>query len=329
VLPVDSGRGLGVVIGDFEGTGRLEAFISNDMTPNALLKSVGDPVGSVRFEDQATLRGAATNGAGRIQAGMGIAAGDLTGDGLTDFFVTNFLEETNTLYASQPGGFYSDMSARSGADTGSLAMLSFGVQPLDADVDGDLDLVLLNGHVDDYTHMQAPWKMPPAAYEQTGTGEFTLLPADALSAYGSQPALGRALARLDWNRDGRDDLVATHLDRPPALLQNESMPVGSRLELVLKGRKSCRTPFGAIIRASFRTQNGSLREAVSQLLAGDGYYCSNERCISFAVRPGEVVDSLTIRWPSGQQQSLTAPPSAGRFLVVEQSAQVHELPRSK
>jgi FG-GAP-like repeat/ASPIC and UnbV len=327
VIPIDTGRGMGLVVADLEERGRLDVFISNDTNPNALLRQQ-EPVGSskLRFLDEAALRGCATNGAGRVQAGMGIASGDLTGDGRPDLFVTNFLHQTNTLYIMFGDAFFQDRSAQSGADAGSLDMLTFGTQSLDADCDGDLDLVLVNGHVDDFTHTGAAWMMPPAAYENRGGGSFQRLQPESLGHYGTEPRLGRAVARLDWNSDGRDDLAVTHLDRPPAILENQTPPAGPAKSLILKGTRSGRFPAGAIAHLLFRGTDGAERETVIHLTAGDGYYCSNEHLIR-AATSGQSVVSVEIHWPSGNRQELSLEGAGPYTVVVEGCPRVFSVPQ--
>ena len=324
VIPADAGHGLGLVIGDFLEQGHCEVFISNDMTPNALLVAHQEPGQALRFADEALLRGVAVNGVGRIEACMGIAAGDVTGDGLTELFVTNFLEETNTLYSLKEGGVFQDISMVSGAAEDSLSMLGFGTQFLDADRNGTMDLFLVNGHVDDFSHMGSEWKMKPAVYQNLGQGQFRHLPNEALGAYGSVPQLGRAMAKLDWNRDGREDLVMTHLDRAPALLQNNTMSVGKALTFRLVGTTSTRHPAGAVLRLTVEN-SGERRQVVSHLTAGDGYYCSNEHVLSFSMLPNDRIKGLQVRWPSGLTDSFEDVAETGDWLAVESCPRLFDL----
>jgi tetratricopeptide (TPR) repeat protein len=326
LFPADAGRGLGLVIGDFDETGQNSLFISNDMTPNALrLPEVSSAGRVTSLADAAALRGCAVNAAGRIQAGMGIASGDLNGDGTCDFLVTNFLAETNTLYAGTGGGFFQDLSTSTGADSGTLDLLSFGTQALDANLDGLPDLVVLNGHVDDYQHFQLPWKMRPAAWIATGPGRFSRAADDVFGVYGSQPALGRALAQLDWNRDGLNDLTATFLDRPAALYINESVASALPLRIRLLGHRSCRRPIGAVLMLQ-GDSSGGIPPQKSWATAGDGYYCSNEFAVTFA-RPQESVDvGLTVRWPGGRTQALKVSANIHDAFLVEDRGQLYAVP---
>jgi hypothetical protein len=326
LFPEDAGRGLGVVIGDFDETGRNSIFVANDMTPNALRVPELSADGQViSLPDAASLRGCAVNAAGRIQAGMGIAAGDLTGDGCCDFFVTNFLAETNTLYAGTGGGFFQDLSASTGADSGSLDLLSFGAQAIDANLDGRPDLFVLNGHVDDYQHFQLPWKMRPAAWVAAGPGRFQRVSDDVFGAHGSQPALGRSLAQLDWNRDGRCDLVATFLDRPPALYINETASVLVPLRVRLLGQHGCRRPIGTVLTLQSDSVSGFPMQK-SWATAGDGYYCSSE-FVATLVRPASpTAVSLTVRWPQRGEQQLVLDEDFGDVFFMEDRRELYRVP---
>ena len=354
-FPPDEGRGLGLLIGDFDDSGHNSAFISNDMTPNALRvlqtnaaagtlpSTKGSDADSAAFSsaapgtsssgavtpaaliDIAALRGCAVNGAGRIQAGMGIAWGDFNRDDFCDFFVTNFLAETNTLFASAAGGFFEDLSSSTGADAGSLDLLSFGAQAVDANLDGLQDLFVLNGHVDDYQHFDLPWKMPPAAWIAVPNGRFQRGSPDVFGTSSKTPALGRALARLDWNRDGKNDLVATFLDRHPALFINVSRTVGRPLRVSTIGTRSCRHPVGASL--SLDSGDQAFPRQRSWVTAGDGYYSACEHTSAFALSVAHDTSLLTIRWPShAERQQFSIATPVDEIALIEGRSTIYALP---
>lgn len=159
-IQAPDGKGLGIVAGDFDGTGRLSLFVANDTTANFLfLNRTASRSEAPSFVEQGIISGCALDLGGKAQASMGVAADDADGDGLIDLFVTNFYNEYNTLYRQLPGGVFADVSNTARLKEPSLAKLGFGTQFIDADLDGWPDLVVANGHVDDFRSHGIPYRM--------------------------------------------------------------------------------------------------------------------------------------------------------------------------
>ena len=161
------GRGLGVVAADLDGDGRLDLFVANDQSANFLFRNKG----GLRFEEIAGAAGVASSGNGIYQASMGVAYGDVDGDGRPDLAETNFYNESTTLYQNRGEGIFTDDTAASGIAGPSRFLLGFGAAFLDANNDGWLDLATANGHVDDFTP-EVPWLMPAQLLLGTGGGRF-------------------------------------------------------------------------------------------------------------------------------------------------------------
>jgi len=319
-IEAGDGKGLGIVAGDFDDTGRLSLFIANDTTPNFFFanqtpkagKSTDSPAKDSQsrtttelltaplFAENAVLRGLAFNANGRSEGCMGIAAGDIDRDGLIDLFVGNFLKETNTLYRQSAGGIFSDETRGFSLEQPSVELLSFGTQFVDAELDGDLDLIVTNGHVDDVRAYGRPYHMRPQFYENLGDGRMTERRGATLGEFFEGEYLGRSLAKFDWNRDGLEDVVISHLDSPAALLTNRSQPAGHVLVLRLVGVTSNRDAIGATATLRFGSKT-----QVRQLTAGDGYQCSNQRTLVFGLGSESSLDELQIKWPSGKTSSFT------------------------
>src|SRR5439155_20295492 len=128
---------------------------------------------------------------------MGIAVADADGDGLLDLYVTTFVDEYFVLYRQGPAGFFVDGTSQAGLKGLSAGKLGFGTQFLDADLDGWPDLVVANGHVDDYTKKGTPFRMRPQFFSNLGRGRFAELPPSELGEYFDRRLLGRGLARVD------------------------------------------------------------------------------------------------------------------------------------
>ncbi|MBW3543185.1 MAG: CRTAC1 family protein, partial [Planctomycetes bacterium] len=221
---------------------------------------------------------------------------DVDDDGLFDVHVTNFLAESNTLYLGLGAGTFEDATRALGLERPTLDVLGFGTQFLDADLDGRLELFVSNGHVDDLRQDGKPYRMPPQLFRWNGR-QFVEADARPLGPYFRGEWLGRPVARLDWNRDGRDDLVVGHLYDDSALLTNTTPDAGRFLSLRLFGVQSNRDAIGTTVEARFGE-----RAIVRQLTAGDGYQASNERRLIFGIGTADRIDELTVRWPSGAIQ---------------------------
>jgi enediyne biosynthesis protein E4 len=149
------GRGLGVLAAHLDDDDRIDLYVANDMSANYLFRNSGN----FHFEETALLAGAAANSSGGFQSGMGVACGDLDGDGRPDLAVTNYYGESTTFFRNLSRGLFSDDTAAIGLTAPTRCLLGFGVAFLDANNDGWLDLISANGHVNDYRPV-FPWRMP-------------------------------------------------------------------------------------------------------------------------------------------------------------------------
>src|SRR5690606_14344073 len=140
--------------------------------------------------------------------------GDVNDDGRLDVHITNFLAESNTLYlADEEGAFFTDFTSQAGLREPTWNVLGFGTQFLDADLDGRLELFVTNGHLQDLRRFGRPYRMAPHLYA-VRAGRAEQVPARQIGPYFEQEWLGRSAARIDWNRDGREDLLVGHLEDP-------------------------------------------------------------------------------------------------------------------
>lgn len=308
------GYGLGIVAADFAGTGKIDLFVANDEVPNFLFTQKDQPrENDPQFFDTALAAGVAVDSDGLSQACMGVATADADGNGMIDLFVTNFYRESNTLYLQQSPRQFSDASRTANLRNGSFEMLGFGTQFVDGDLDGWPDLVLTNGHIDDLSAAGQPYKMNPQYYRNLGEGRFEELSAEELGPFFARPCLGRGLARIDWNLDGRDDFVISHLDVPAAVVTNHTQFPGHYLALELRGQSGSRDAIGAIVqvRTTDRTQT-------LQMTAGDGYQASNHRQLTIGLGSQTRISELRVTWPNGQSQSWQDLGADRRLLIVEE-----------
>ncbi len=311
------GKGLGIVAADFTGSGKINLFVGNDTTANFyFVNESAGPGHPLAFDEQGILTGLAFNDAGEGQACMGIAAGDYDRDGLLDMLIANFFADYNTLYRQLPGDMFVDESGRANLREPSFNMLGFGTQFIDADLDGWLDVIVANGHVDRAPDGSTPALMPPQYFHNTRDGRFAEIRGDSLGDYFLNDYLGRSVVVLDWNRDGKEDLCVSHLDAPAALLTNRTPNAGHYLAVKLQGVTSNRDAIGTILELSAGGQ--ALKR---QMIGGNGYMASSERKIIFGLADAELVDQLHVRWPSGAEQIFKNLPADQELLIVEGDAE--------
>lgn len=237
---------------------------------------------------------------------MGVVVEDFNADGSQDLFVTNFLDETNTLYRAAAGtGLFEDITSKSGLGVPSLKMLGFGTQSIDGELDGQPDLIIANGHVDSYPGSNVPYRMVPQYFQNIGGVKFRQLEGASLGKYFCHEYLGRSVAKLDWNRDGAEDLIVTHLDQPPALLTNTTPSRGNSLQLRMIATTSERDAFGTRI-----TARTTFSEATRVLTSGGGYEASNEPRLTIGTGDHSLT-AITVNWPSDTTELI---PATGRYI---------------
>lgn len=316
------GDGLGILVGDFSHTGRAQVFIANDGRANFLFipqVPINATSPTTLWSESAVNLGCAFDEVGQPQACMGIAAGDLDGDGFEDLYVTNFFLESNTLYLNSGAGGFSDRTRQFGLRIPSLDFLGFGCQCLDPDHDGRLDLVVANGHVDDFSYKNIPYKMRPQFFLNRGE-RFDELTGESVSGTGTPrgqdyfktPSLGRGLALTDWNRDGRMDFVVSQLEAPSALVTDCSDIPANSLRIRVVGTSVSRDATGT----RFEWNSGDRRQ-VRQVFAGDGYHASNEKLVEFGGGPQRSTGTLVVHWPDGKSQSFPDVDSGQQFILVQ------------
>ncbi|HEY3968846.1 MAG TPA: CRTAC1 family protein, partial [Planctomycetaceae bacterium] len=322
-LNLPEGRGLGLIVADFNDDRKLDVFVANDQGANHLLINLqSSPEDPLTFREEAHPLGVAVDRDGLSKAGMGIAAGDVNRDGRLDLFVTTFANENKLLYLSQPDGSYVDSTQVSGLRESTFPFLGFGAQFLDADLDGLLDLVILNGHIDEFPIQGQSYRMRPQFFRGLPAGRFGELKAGQTGAFFDEERLGRGLSTLDWNRDGLVDFVATHLDGPVALVTNSTQDAGNSLKLKLVGTVSSRDAIGARVRVTPREGDAELR---GFLAGGDGYESSSERFIQFGLGARESVDRLEIDWPSGMTSVFQHVACQTTWLAIEGDSSLRPL----
>jgi enediyne biosynthesis protein E4 len=282
------GRGMGVLAADLDDDGRIDLYVANDQSANFLWRNLG----GFRFEEVGHLAGVASSGSGGYQAGMGVACGDVDGDGRPDLAVTNFYDEGTTLYQNLGQGIFTDRSESFGLTAATRARLGFGIAFLDANGDGRLDLVQANGHVDDF-RPESPYAMPPQLFLGNDAGRLIDQGGRAGAPFQAE-RLGRALAVGDLDNDGRPDILIVCIDAPLVYAHNRT-DGGHRLTLRLQGTASNRDAIGARVTV---TAGGMSR--VVWRIGGGSYEAASDPRLQFGLGDSDRVETVEVRWPSGQ-----------------------------
>lgn len=307
---VSAAPGLAVVSHDCDSDGDLDILVANDAVPNHLW--INDGTG--QFEESGLIAGVAVNSKGLREAGMGIAVGDATGNGRADFVVTNYFAETNTFYRNEGYGLFHDVSDEIGVGAPSRSRLAFGVNFLDADGDGDLDLFVANGHIHDRLQelgRNIPYRQPPQLLT-FDAGRYTDV-SESVGTTFQKPRLGRGSATLDFNRDGRTDVIMTDLGGSPALFQNQTSQLGRQVRIRIVGRTAARDAVST--RVKFLA--GEMALGVRFVDGSSSYLSTSEQVITFSAAPPSQVDRVEVQWPTGSVQTVAISPTTTEVTVVE------------
>ena len=302
LLP-DAAKELGAFFIDYDADGDLDLYAAGDRTPNLLYRNDGG-----RFAEIGALAGVAYNDAGKPLAGMGVDVGDYDGDGRFDFFVTNYQWETNSLYRNLGNGFFADVTFQSGLGVPSLQFLAWGTLFIDYDNDGDRDLFVANGHLDDNIHLfdAVTYEQQNQLFRNEGQGHFT----DMSNQVGPGLRLqhvSRGAAMGDYDNDGDLDITVANNNQAAALLRNDGGNAQHYLSLRL---------VGDFVGAEVRVAAGDwVRWDVVR--AGSSYMCQSALRPFFGLGDRARVDEVEIRWPSGTVQRLQG-------IAADQLLTVHE-----
>jgi hypothetical protein len=306
-----SSKSLGVVMLDYDRDGWPDLLVANDTQPNKLYRNLRNGT----FEDVAVRAGVAFSEDGKARAGMGIDAADIDGTGSQSIAITNFDGEMIALYRPGAGGAYTDIGQASGVGQPSLNSLGFGCLFFDADLDGNLDLLTVNGHIDETMRNvrgKTAYAQAPQLFLNSGHALFRDVAREAGEAFAA-PKVARGAACADFDNDGDVDLLITTNQGPAYLYRNDVTNGNRSIRLRLRGTKSNRDAIGAVARLT--TSGGTQSRMVK---SGSSYLSQSELTLTFGIGRRERADRLVIEWPSGRVDEHGAL-AAGAYECVEGS----------
>ena len=308
--------GLGVICGDYDNDGDQDIYVANDTGPNYLYQNQGNGT----FTDVGWMIGAAYGEDGEAQGCMGIAFGDYDNDEYQDILVTNFWEQTNTLYHNDAGEFFSDLSFDAGVGVESFNFLAWGTEFFDYDNDGDKDLFIANGHLFpqlDRVNLGVSYAQTNQLFENLGDGTF-----DEVSELAGEGLRSKKVSRGasfgDYDNDGDIDIFVLNLNDLPTFLRNEGGNNNNWLMVETVGVDSNRDGIGARI----RVRCGELTQ-INEVRSGSSYLSQNDFRAHFGLGESDIVDLLEVSWPSGRVESFENL-AANRLVVVQEGKGIIE-----
>lgn len=291
------GKMLGAVEFDYNDDGWPDLVVASDTQPDLLYKNLGDGT----FEEIGALSGLAYDENGRARAGMGIDVGVVDNTGRQSVFVGNFSKEMIAVFRHVGGDLFVDRAAASKIGRPSLMTLTFGLFLFDPDLDGDLDLLAANGHVQEeiaVTQDGITYAQPPHLFQNAGTGDFSDL-APIIGGVFSKPIVGRGAIYLDFDRDGDLDVAITENGGGVHLWRNDQ-DLGHRwLRVSLVGDTANRSALGT--RLVLYSNNVAQERWIR---SGSSFMAQHERVATWGLGQSSQVDSLLIYWPDGTQDKL-------------------------
>ena len=287
------GTGMGMVCADYDNDGDTDIFVANDISAgNFLFKNDG----TGKFEEIGLMAGAAYDLQGDEQGSMGVDCADYNNDGWLDFYQTSYNKQMAVFYRNINGRMFEDVSVLTGAGTGTYAPVTWGIGSVDFDNDGDRDIFVACGHIQDmieFYNSTETYFQENVLLMNTGDGKFTDVSKD--SGDGMKVKLSsRGAAFDDLDNDGDVDVVILNSRREPTVLRNDSRNSNHWLEVVLRGVKTNRDGVGARV----KVVAGDLTQ-IDEVHSGRSYQSHYGMRLHFGLGAREKIDRIEVHWIGG------------------------------
>jgi hypothetical protein len=302
-------KSLGVTVLDFDSDGWPDLFVANDTQPNKLYRNRRDRT----FQEVGVQAGLAFSEDGRARAGMGTDAADFDNSGVTSLVVTNFSGEMLGLYVPLRPGVYVDRAPGSAVGAATRLTLGFGCFFFDADLDGLLDLLVVNGHIDDRAAKtgRVNYAESPHLFHNRGKGEFIDVAREAGAGF-AEPKVGRGAAFGDLDLDGDLDVLLTTNGGPARLYRNDLTAPGGAVRITLQGTRSNRNGIGARV----RMKTGQAWQT-RMVRTGSSYLSQSELPVTFGLGAVKAAAEAEVDWPSGARDHIGALHAGHAYVVTE------------
>ena len=302
-----TGKGLGVVWGDYNNDGVPDIYVANDSTENFFYHNNGDGT----FEEIGFMVGVALSEDGTAENGMGTAFGDWNNDGWLDLTVTNYAQQTNTLYHNDADGFFTDATATTKTAQLTYPYLGWATAFIDYDNDGYQDLFVANGHLhENLTELaqQGTYGQRNLLFQNNYNGTFTEV-SETLGPGMKLEDVSRGATFADYDSDGDIDIVVTNSNAAPRLLRNDGGNQKNYLQIRLLA-----TAIGARVKIT----TGDLTQ-IREVRSGDGYLSQRDLTLHFGVADYAQIDTIEIQWQSGAKQLVKSVP-ANQVLSLKENS---------
>ena len=288
-----SGRMFGVAAADFDGSGRQSLALANDEMPGDLLLNKGN-----KWDQVGSKIGVANDADGNVHGGMGIDWGDYDNDGKLDLVVSTFAKEIKSIYHNEGNGLFLERASSLGAARACIPYVAFGVKFIDYDNDGFLDLMFVNGHVQDNIDKieNSTYRQPSVLLHNLGGSKFEDVSAQGGSAITRQ-IVGRGLAIGDFDNDGKQDMLIVDSEGAPLLLHNQSPTLGHWLLVKLEGVRSNRDGIGALLTVEFQG-----RKLLRRCATDGSFMSASDRRVHFGLSDFAGTVTVKVRWPGGKEE---------------------------
>ena len=306
-----TGKGLGVVWGDYNNDGAADIYIANDSTENFFYRNSGDGT----FEEIGFMVGVALSEDGVAENGMGTAFGDWNNDGWLDLTVTNYAQQTNTLYHNDADGFFTDATTTTKTAQITYPYLGWATAFIDYDNNGYQDLFVANGHLHENLAelgQEGTYGQRNLLFRNNANGTFTEV-SETLGPGMTLEDVSRGATFADYDLDGDIDIIVTNSNTAPRLLRNDGGNRKSWLQIRLTGTKGSTDAIGARVKVT----TGKLTQT-REVQSGDGYLSQRDLTLHFGIGDHEQADSIEVQWQSGTKQLIKSV-TANQMLSLEEN----------